>query len=229
MKFKIHRRYLILLIGVIIFSATSYILGWSNLVTVKEIVITGTPSNETRANIIRSVEIEVGDPLARVDPRSLSQRLTAMGWIDSTEISRDWLKGKVRIAVKPRTAVALYSIPGGPQVALDASGIKFVPVVRPPSGLPNVVATSVENGLAAIKVFTDLPPAFSAGINKMSAARMGSFELFGKFYGRELRIVWGDWQETSLKVKVISALLERQENSRIKFIDVSAPHAPIVK
>lgn len=229
MRIRIRRRYLVSLLLVVSISATSYILGWSNLVTVKEVAITGIPSKEIEASLLRKIDIEIGDRFARIDPRSVSQRLTTMEWIKKTEISRNWRNRKVQVTVIPRIPVALYSVPGGSQVALDASGKKFTPVTSLPEDLPNVVATSVESGLAAIRVFTELPADFSTGINRMSAARPGSFQIFGKFYERELRIIWGDEEDTLLKVKVIAALLERRENSKIKYIDVSAPHAPIVR
>ena len=99
----------------------------------------------------------------------------------------------------------------------------------PPVGLPSVVATSVESGLAAIKVFTEMPKEFSTGIDRLSAARATNLLIYGKFSGQTLRIIWGDGENTSLKIKVINALLEQPENKSIRMIDVTAPHAPIVK
>jgi hypothetical protein len=44
-----------------------------------------------------------------------------------------------------------------------------------------------------------------------------------------MQIIWGDGEDTSLKLKVITALLDLPENKSIRLIDVTAPHAPIVK
>jgi hypothetical protein len=63
----------------------------------------------------------------------------------------------------------------------------------------------------------------------MSAARSDNFLIYGKFEGQDLRIIWGDGKDTDLKVEVILALLQREENKDLRMIDVSAPHAPIVK
>jgi hypothetical protein len=41
--------------------------------------------------------------------------------------------------------------------------------------------------------------------------------------------LWGANEETALKIEVISALLALEENKKVRRIDVSAPHAPIVK
>jgi hypothetical protein len=53
--------------------------------------------------------------------------------------------------------------------------------------------------------------------------------IYGQFQGQDLRIIWGDGEDTDLKVQVIEALLQRDENKNLRMIDVSAPHAPIVK
>ena len=63
----------------------------------------------------------------------------------------------------------------------------------------------------------------------MSAARSDNFLIYGKFEGQDLRIICGDGEDTDLKVQVIEALLKRDENKNLRMIDVSAPHAPIVK
>jgi hypothetical protein len=44
-----------------------------------------------------------------------------------------------------------------------------------------------------------------------------------------LTVAWGDLTNMSLKVQVFQALIALPENSKITEIDLSAPHAPIVK
>ena len=167
--------------------------------------------------------------MARVDPRALSNRLRSFDWIENSQISRNWISGKVSISITTREPIALYSEPGKPQVVLDSSGNTFATPAVIPDGLPKVSAKSVDGGLAAIKVFTALPKSFSKNIDRMSAARTNNFLIYGKFEGQDLRIIWGDGEDTDLKVQVIEALLKREENMNLRMIDVSAPHAPIVK
>ena len=216
-------------LALLIFGGGSYVLGWSNLLTVRSIEITGAPTEQSKELISRSLDIQTGEKLARLDPRSISARLAANSWIQSSQVSRNWLNGKVKISVTLRVPVALYTEPGQPQVALDASGKTFTLPTNLPDGLPKVSATSVASGLAAIKVFTELPSEFSAGIDRLSAARPSNLLIYGEFSGRDMRIIWGDGLDTDLKIKVITALLEQPENKSIRMIDVTAPHAPIVK
>jgi len=215
--------------AVLIFAAGSYLLGWSPLLSVRSVEIVGAPTKESKTAIERSLEIAVGEKLARVDPRSLSNRLRSFDWIASSEVSRNWIQGKVTISINTRKPVALYSEPGKPQVVLDASGKTFATPADIAEGLPKVSAKSVEGGLAAIEVFTSLPVSFSKNIDRMSAARSDNFLIYGVFEGQNLRVIWGDGEDTQLKVDVIEALLKREENKNLRMIDVSAPHAPIVK
>jgi hypothetical protein len=41
--------------------------------------------------------------------------------------------------------------------------------------------------------------------------------------------LWGTNSDLNLKIKVYEALIALKENSKIVTVDVSAPHAPIVK
>jgi cell division septal protein FtsQ len=229
MKTKSSRALTVSLIAAVLLATGSYVLGWSSLLAVRSIELIGAPTEEAKQVLIKSLDVSVGEKMARVDPRSLSRRLAANNWVESSKISRDWLSGKVEIQISPRVPVALFTEPGKPQVALDAYGKTFLTPAKYPEGLPKVTATSVDSGLAAIKVFTELPIEFSSGIDRLSAARPTNLLIYGTFSGRNLRVIWGDGDETDLKIKVINALLEEPMNKNIKMIDVTAPHAPIVK
>ena len=50
-----------------------------------------------------------------------------------------------------------------------------------------------------------------------------------RLLNRDLRVLWGKNEKSELKVEVIEALIALEENKNIRRIDVSAPHAPIVK
>jgi hypothetical protein len=65
----------ILIAVILIFGAGSYLLGWSSLLSVRSIEIVGAPTKESQLAVSRSLNISTGDKLARVDPRSLSNRL----------------------------------------------------------------------------------------------------------------------------------------------------------
>jgi cell division septal protein FtsQ len=227
--FKPPKKTLAIATILILFGAGSYLLGWSSLLTVKQIEINGAPTLISEKTIANSLNLSLGDKLARVDSRALANRLKANDWIESADISRNWINGKVVIDLQPRTPVALYTAPGKPQVALDASGASFQLMGQVPAGLPKVSSSSVASGLIAIEVFTEMPKEFSEGIERLTAVSPTNILIDGKFSDRTMQIVWGDGEDLSLKIKVITALLELPENKSIRLIDVTAPHAPIVK
>jgi hypothetical protein len=57
----------------------------------------------------------------------------------------------------------------------------------------------------------------------------GALVLEINYAGKNLEIRWGTNSDNELKLKVYKALLALPENSAIKRVDLSAPHAPIVK
>ena len=229
MKIKSPQKVLVISAIFVIFGVGSYLFGWSSLFTVSQIEITGAPNKTSQQEIAQKLDLTVGEKLARVDSRALSLRLKSADWIESADISRNWISGKVHIDLQMRIPVAIYNEPGKPQVALDASGEQFKARGVLPAGLPTVSASSVSSGLAAIKVFTEMPTEFSDGISSLNATSEASLVVNGKFGGKSLQIIWGDGEDTLLKIKVVIALVEQPENKSIRMIDVTAPHAPIVK
>jgi len=95
--------------------------------------------------------------------------------------------------------------------------------------LPTVSAANPKIGLAAINLFQTLPTTFKAEMISLSARDTSNFLLHLSFEGRDLHIIWGKNEKTPLKIQVINSLLALPENRSIRKIDVSAPHAPIVK
>ena len=57
----------------------------------------------------------------------------------------------------------------------------------------------------------------------------GAYVLEANVDGRNVEIRWGLPRDNPLKAKVYKALLAQPENALIKWMDLSAPHAPIVK
>ena len=74
-----------------------------------------------------------------------------------------------------------------------------------------------------------VPVTFQDQITSLTAFNESNFAISLNYGGRAIRIQWGRNEESALKVEVISALLNLPENKKIRRIDVSAPHAPIVK
>ena len=166
----------------------------------------------------------MGQKLARVEPQAIEKRLLHLKWIESAQVSRNWLDGEVEIVVKPRTPTAIFN-----GSTIDASGTIFTLPGITTADLPRVSANRPALGLAAIRVFQGLPRDFQRRVVSLTARNSANFALFFDVDGRNVQILWGANEETALKIEVIGALLALEENKKVRRIDVSAPHAPIVK
>lgn len=214
---------LLIACGVLLFGASVYLLGWSPFLTAQRIEVTGAPTPIAQSRVMELAGIDKGEQLARIDVRAVRAQLQPLTWIEGVDISRDWLSKKVTIAITPRTPIARIN-----QRFLADDGATF----ELPGGfngeIPTVSATSQSQAIAAAQLFTALPSDFRGKISQMKA-QAGQYTIYLTERERTLEIRWGSDSQNALKLKVLNALRELPENSTISFIDLSAPHAPIVK
>jgi len=212
-----------ILIAAIVISSLTYLLGWSSVFTVKRVEFSGI----TNPNQISAVQNKVGKltstKLARIEPRQIARSISSLSWVAEAEVSRNWFSSSVTIAVKPREPIGAFA-----GRYIDSSGIVFDHVGAPVQ-VPQLSAPSAEIGLSAAKLFASFPQDFRQSISSMSARSTNDFSMIMGGQSRSLTLRFGDAQEIDLKIKVFKALIERPENKNISTVDVSAPHAPIVK
>lgn len=212
---KKHRLILVLLI--LFFAAAAYVLGWSTLFTVSGVEIQGT-SRTMSSSVI------VGEKLARVEPRALAAEFERFSWIKSAQVARNWISGKVTITLIERTPVAIYN-----DRAIDSEGMNFPVPIQNAENLPNIQAATIESAVVASAYFIELPK-YIADLVKLIKVRGGASYVLEIIDGvRSLEVIWGQNDENALKAKVYKALLARPENIKIRRMDLTAPHAPIVK
>lgn len=207
-----------------IFIALAYLFAWSPVFTVKTITTSGLPAGVSPKSIIERSDIRVGDKLARIEPRSIERLIGETSWVKNISVSRNWMKGDVTIAISARIPVGLYK-----GKAIDSSGNLFEFPGEKVQGLPTVSAATPELGLAAISLFSELPSDLKNSLISMSARSDSSINSWHREVGRNIKINWGSVEKLELKVSVYRALLALPENKLIRRVDLSAPHAPIVK
>ena len=216
---QINRRVLSIL-GIALFALIVYIIAWSTLFTVSKVVVTGAQQSEMQS----LSGVTIGEKLARVEPRAVARKLQEQMWIESVNVSRNWINGTVTLEITPRIPIGIFS-----GRYIDKSGTTFDIPGGAHKSLPVVEAQSSENGLAAIDLFTQFPENFRSKIVTITAKNQDSFELVLNEGTRKLLLQWGTSFDLNLKIKVYEALVGLRENSKVVTIDVSAPHAPIVK
>lgn len=223
---QIHKKEL--LIGIIVFliSTLAYILGWTNIFTVQDISVTGSPTNEITAQVLQISDIQRGEKLARVEPRKISNNLALAGinWIESVDISRNWLTRKVAINLKARTPIAISG-----DKYLDKAGVIFTSPIVVSKDLVTIDASNFAARVAAVQFLQKLPQDFAkriASISTTGQSKSRSYEIALK---NGLSISWGSDRDITLKIKIFKAILALPENKKITSMDLTDPTKPSVK
>lgn len=222
MFLKKHRLFTVL--AILLTAGLAYLLGWSNVLTIKAISYTGSPTKSSEGTVRNLVSLEVGERLARVEIRKIAGRIQTLPWVDSADLSRNWISGKIAIAVTPRIPIATFN-----GQLMDAKGKRFELPGGYDSKLPSVFAKDAKSGLAAIKLFTKLPTKFSTRTSAFTAASAENINFIITEGKRSITVIWGADIELDLKLKVYQALIALPENSKIRKIDLTEPRSPIVK
>ena len=201
-----------------------YVLGWSSVFTVKQVFVVGAP-NPSEAFVIEQ-SIHTGVKMARFESRSIAKSLQKYTWLDHSTIRRNWFKGIVTVHVWTRTPIAQFQ-----GHLVDGSGVVFDLPSVDMTLLPSITGANAESAKFAANLLTALPVQLRSQVIAVLVHGSGSAILTIKdpTLNRTLSVVWGDLTNMPLKVKVYQALLALPENSKIVKVDVSAPHAPIVK
>ncbi len=219
------RKYRLLTVFAILLTAgLAYLLGWSNVLTIKEISYTGAPTKNSETIIKNLVNLEVGERLARIEMRKIAGRIQTLPWIDNADLSRNWISGEIVVAITPRLPIATFN-----GQLMDAKGKRFELPGGYESELPSVFAKDAKSGLAAINLFTKLPKEFSTRTSAFTATSPENIYFKITEGKRSLMVIWGADIEIDLKLKVYKALVALPENSKIKRIDLTEPRSPIVK
>lgn len=211
------KRKLIALLAVAVLAGATYVLGYSTLFTVSSVEVMGSNKPITTG-------ITKGEKLARVEPRAISAKIEMLDWVESADVSRNWINGKVVISLTPRTPIAIYK-----DQVIDSSGSSFVPQGEPPQGLIEIHAASIEDAVKAVAFFTELPEELNSTLTVVKVRATGALVLLLENNGKKVEVRWGIDSDNELKTKVYKALIALPENADVKRVDVSAPHAPIVK
>jgi cell division septal protein FtsQ len=209
--------------------ALAYILGWSQFFVVKDIQVLGSPNTISEANIVRLSEVIPGGQLARINIRSTEEKIGAITWVRDVQISRNWINGKVVLAVSVRKPIAYFNTDQKEGQTIDSEGELFVLPGFSSNELPQISSISPASALAANALFTAFPIDFRGSITSMVASTSTTFIVNSRLKGRDIQIRWGDSSEMNLKIAVINRLLALPENKEITVIDLLAPHAPIVR
>lgn len=226
----VRKRELAIGASILIIATSAYLFGWTNLFTVKKIEINGAPDSQFTNLVMKISEIERGQKMARVEPRSIEGKLkqSGIGWLEQVDISRNWLSGEVSLNLKPRKAVAKSG-----DKYVDIHGVLFDLPRQLSSGessllanLPELSGADDQSRASGLDLYLKLPADFQSKISKITAKSQENFQFL---IGEKLRINWGNSRDLAVKVKIYKALVALPENKKITSMDLSNPTKPSVK
>ena len=211
------KRRLVIALTLIVFALAAYALGWSNLLTVSSVEMKGTGT-------FLSTTIKPGERLARIEPRAVAKEYEKLDWVQRAEVSRNWINGKITITITERLPIAIFN-----NRAIDKDGVSFAITNQSTKGLPRIQAPSIDSAITAAAFFSALPQEIASSVQLVKVGNGEMYTLQMQATGHVIEVVWGSSQDNALKATVYKALIARAENSKIHQLDLSAPHAPIVK
>ena len=217
------RRELILGILLLIVASLAFLFGWTNLFTVKNVTVEGSPNSQITKQVLQIADIQKGEKLARIEPRNISTKLALAGidWVEEVKVSRNWITRAVSINLSARMAVAI----SGARF-IDSGGVLFTSPVSLKGKLPTIGAKNETARLAAVEFYQSLPIDMRKDVESVRASSTKNFQLQLK---NSLHINWGDSSNNAVKIKIYKALIALPENKKIRQMDVSDPTKPTVK
>jgi cell division protein FtsQ len=175
------------------------------------------------ATIEQTAAAPLGTPLAKVDLRSIADRVRTIPAVADAQVTRAW-PNKIVIVVTERVPVVVVT-DGSRSELVDATGTAFRTVPDRPAGLPEAKVTGVRRDVtirSVVTVSAALPESLRSQVESISAASPDSITLN---LGSGVKVVWGSSDDSTRKADVLSVLMKRQA----KVYDVSAPDLPVTK
>jgi len=238
------KKFLRTVIAIILIGILSYALGWSQLLSVRSITVSGT----SHVDLVQSQltaggsKLVIRKPLARINPRTEEKLIEDLEWVSTANVSREWLSGRVLVKVSDRVPVAVFTgSPGSAPRYLAKDGVEF----SSPDTFENLARISFSNNLEnnlgnkslsqrrQIATFVaNLPPELVLAMSGLQITRTGEILMESNLRKPPMVINWGSGNssfDVSTKSKVLLGLLGLPENKKISEVDLRISQSPIVK
>lgn len=215
------------LLGAVSAAAVVALLGWvvlaSPLLAARTVEVVGT-ERVPPAEVAALGEVDLGQPLARVDTDALAGRVEELPMVRSAEVVRAW-PSTLEVRVVERVPLAAVPAPDGFGV-VDAEGVVVAVLPEPPPDLPLVEVDVATAGADALRetttVLQSLPDDLRAQVGRAGAVSRDSVTLYLR---SGAQVVWGSADDAAKKAEVLRVLLTRPA----EVYDVSAPGTPVTR
>jgi cell division protein FtsQ len=204
----------------------------------KVVTVTGSHPHTPTAAIVSAAGLDRPVPLIDLNTGAAADRVEALPYIASAEVTRHWPDG-VTIAVTERAPAAVVAGPGSSWSIVDAAGRTLLVQPTRPAGLVQLVVTTAKGQTAPVpvgaslpavadpglRVASTLPPAFAAQVTSVSVAPDGTVDLA---LNSGLTVQLGTATDLAAKYEDVAAIIAHADLHGKKVIDVTVPDAPAV-
>ncbi|WP_425578202.1 cell division protein FtsQ/DivIB [Streptomyces albiaxialis] len=207
-----------------------YALYFSPWLRVGHVSVTGN-HKLGKAEITRAAAVPEGDPLATVDRTAIAHRITGeLPRVARAEVVRSWPDGIGLEVTERRPELLMKS--AGKYVEVDAEGVRFATVGRPPKGVPLLELEAERSaslrhfGAArlrreAVRAAAALPESLHRSTRTV---RVSSYDSITLELSGDRTVLWGSAERGKAKAKSLTALMKAAKDA--SHFDVSVPSAP---
>lgn len=198
------------------------------MLAVEKIRLTGL-SKVSEKSVLAAVKSNIGKPLALVNQQEIADQLSKFKLIESISIISE-LPHTLHIAIAERQPIAIVDIAGA-GVLFDAAAVNLGNAKSSDKYPRVLINDDPRNSKAfglAIDVLLALPANLLERVAVIDAKTKDDVRLQLRGYSAQL-IVWGDSSQSTLKSKVLAALIKNQKITDRVTYDVSSPSAPVVR
>ena len=218
----------VVLLTVFLTAVAGWLLGWSSILTVKQIEVVGVSANSPikSESIIALSGIRINEPMARLSGASVERELAQIPRIKSISLLRHW-PHTVVLVIQERVPTAAI-VKGNEFQLIDSESNQYATVAVLPTAVPTVLITGdYKTGLkSAMSVITELPVLIRSQLTHVESSGTDGVQLTLR---KGARIIWGSSEDFGLKSRVLATLLTGAGANKVKIFDVSAPFAPTTK
>lgn len=198
------------------------------LLAVENIKVSGVSKISQKA-IEKAVRSQLGTPLPLVSSQAVEKSLEKFPLIESFSIVSE-LPNTLHIAITERQAIAVVDI-RGVSYLYDPAGVR-IGEASYKDQLPRIaVGGEPKNNKTyalAIDVLLALPASLLPRVSQIDAKSKDDVTMQLRGNSGQ-RIIWGDSGQSTLKSKVLAALIKNQKKTDRVTFDVSSPTAPVVR
>ena len=198
------------------------------LLAVENIRVTGV-SKVSKKAVEQAVKSQLGVPLPLVSSEAVAESLSKFSLIESFSLVSE-LPNTLHVAISERQPIAIVDIKGVSYL-YDPAGVR-VGEASFRDEFPRVASTGEpkdsKSFALAIDVLLALPASLLPRVSQIDAKSKDDVTMQLRGNSGQ-RIIWGDASQSTLKSKVLAALVANQKvTDRVTF-DVSSPTAPVVR